>query len=243
MKNTFTLGLAAAFVATLSAAEPKDALKGAAKKLADKPNYSWTSTFKMGEGDQEFPGPKGKIEKDGFAVLTQEFRESTWEAVLKGDKGVVKTDEGWKTGDELGPPGPPGQGGRPTWTWILRRLLETKPPAKEAGELLEKIPDLKAGEAGLYSGDLTEEAAKEFLSFGRRPRPGQEGPPPPKNAKGSVKFWVKDGLLTKYAVFLQGTIRFGQDQEERDIATTRTTEIKEVGTTKVEVPEEAKKKF
>jgi len=241
MKNIVTVGLAAAFVAALGAAEPKDALKGAAKNLADKPNYSWTSTLRFEGMDREFPPTKGKAEKDGFIVLSQEVQDTTVEAVLKGDKGVVKTDEGWKTADELGPPGPPGEGGFARF--IGRRLLETKPPAKEAADLSGKIPDLKAGEAGLYSGDLTEDAAKELLSFGRRARPGQEAPPGPKNAKGAVKFWVKDGLLTKYEISLKGTIRFGPDQEERDVAWTRTIETKDVGTTKVEAPDEAKKKL
>jgi hypothetical protein len=240
-KTILTLGLATTLVAALGAAEPKDALKSAAKNLADKPNYSWTSQLKIEGMDRELPGTKGRTEKDGFTVLSQEFRDTTWEAVLKGDKGVVKTDEGWKTAAELEAAAAAGQSGFPTW--ILRRLLETKPPAKEAEDLLGKTPDLKAGEAGLFSGDLTEAAAKEMLTFGRRPRAGQEAPPGPKNAKGSVKFWVKDGLLTKCEVFLKGTIRFGADQEERDFASTRTIEVKEVGSTKVEAPDEAKKKL
>jgi hypothetical protein len=240
MKNILTLGVAAAFVAALAAAEPKDALKGAAKNLADKPNYSWTSTLKIQDVDREFPPTKGKTEKEGFVVLSQEVNDTTLEAVLKGDKGVLKTDEGWKTAAELEAAASAEQGG--FRRFIGRRLLETKPPAKEADDLLGKIPALKAGEAGLYSGDLTAEAAKEMMTW-RRPRPGQEAPPGPKNAKGSVKFWVKDGLLTKYEISLQGTIRFGQDQEERDFASTRTIEIKEVGSTKVEAPEEAKKKL
>jgi hypothetical protein len=241
MKNIVTIGLATTLLAALGAAEPKDTLKSAAKNLAGKPNYSWTSALQIEGMDRTFPPTKGKTEKDGFVLLSQEVGDTTLEAVLKGEKGVLKTDEGWKSAAELEASASPDQGGFARF--IGRRLLETKPPAKEAEDLLGKTPDLKAGEAGLFSGDLTEEAAKELLSFGRRPRAGQEAPPGPKNAKASVKFWVKDGLLIKYEVSLKGTVRFGRDQEERDFASTRTIEIKEVGSTKVEAPDEAKKKL
>ncbi|MBC8002999.1 MAG: hypothetical protein H7X97_10475 [Opitutaceae bacterium] len=70
---------------------------------------------------------------------------------------------------------------------------------------------------------------------------GGEAPPPPENAKGSVKFWVKDGSLAKYEYNVQGTMSFGGNSIE--INRTTTVEIKDVGTTKVEVPEEAKKKL
>ena len=72
-----------------------------------------------------------------------------------------------------------------------------------------KTKDLKKdGEA--YASDLTEAGAKELLSFGGR-RGGNA--PEPKNAKGSVKFWVKDGLLAKYELKLQGTVTFnGEDR-------------------------------
>jgi hypothetical protein len=76
------------------------------------------------------------------------------------------------------------------------------------------------------------------LAFGGR-RGGNA--PEPKNAKGSVKFWVKDGLLAKYELKLQGTVNF--NGEDRDVDRTTTVEIKDVGTTKVDVPEPAQKKL
>ena len=79
---------------------------------------------------------------------------------------------------------------------------------------------------------------KELLSFGP-PRGG--GSPPVSNAKGSVKFWLKEGALQKYEFKVKGLINFGGNEVDVDRATT--VEIKEVGTTKVEVPEDAKKKL
>ena len=118
--------------------------------------------------------------------------------------------------------------------FLLRRLQNFKAPAAEAGDLAGKTKELKKdGEA--YASDLTEAGAKELLTF--RGRRGGNAPEP-KNAKGSVKFWVKDGLLAKYELKLQGTVNF--NGEDRDMDRTTTVEIKDVGTTKVDVPEAAK---
>ncbi|HLK54391.1 MAG TPA: hypothetical protein VKU42_13115, partial [Candidatus Angelobacter sp.] len=91
----------------------------------------------------------------------------------------------------------------------------------------------------LFTGDLTPEAAKDLMTY--KPRRGP-APPPPKDAKGSVKFWVKDGALTKFESHLEAKVTFG-DQEDQPFEMTRTVEIQNVGTTKVEVPAEAKKKL
>ena len=61
------------------------------------------------------------------------------------------------------------------------------------------------------------------------------------NLKGSVKFWVKNGALIKYEFHLQGKIDFNGNEFPNDRTTT--VEIKEVGATKVEVPEAARKKI
>jgi hypothetical protein len=65
--------------------------------------------------------------------------------------------------------------------------------------------------------------------------------PAASNAKGSVKFWLKDGGLLKYEFKVKGTVKFGDNDVDVDRATT--VEIKDIGTTKVSVPDEAKKKL
>src|SRR5439155_13884138 len=95
----------------------------------------------------------------------------------------------------------------------------------------------KDGDA--YSGDLTEDGAKSLLTFGGRGGGGNA--PEISGAKGAVKFWVKDGVLSKYEFKVQGKVSFNGN--DRDIDRTTTVEIKDVGTTKVNVPEEAKKKL
>jgi hypothetical protein len=65
--------------------------------------------------------------------------------------------------------------------------------------------------------------------------------PPVSNAKGSVKFWIKDGVLTKYVLKVSGTIT--RNGDDVDVDRTTTVEIKDVGTTKLAVPDEAKSKM
>src|SRR5206468_4731839 len=68
-----------------------------------------------------------------------------------------------------------------------------------------------------------------------------------KNAAGKLAaknnyswIWVKDGVLAKYEFKVQGTMSFNGN--DVDIDRTTTVEIKDVGSTKVELPDEAKKK-
>jgi len=101
------------------------------------------------------------------------------------------------------------------------------------------VKELKSAD-GAYSGELTKEAVAARLAFGGR-RNGTEAPPPPADAKGTAKFWVKDGTLSKYEYNVQGTMSFNGN--DRQVNRTTTVEITDVGTTKVEVPEDAKKKL
>jgi len=118
-------------------------------------------------------------------------------------------------------------------------MLQTyKLPAAEAEDLAGKAKELTKTTDG-FSGDLTEAGAKEMLSRGPR-RPGADAPAT-SNAKGTVKFWVKDGVLAKYELHVQGTVSVNGN--DRDVDRTTTVEIKDVGTTKVEAPEDAKKKL
>ena len=111
-----------------------------------------------------------------------------------------------------------------------------KTPAAEASELASAAKELKA-DGEVISGDLTDEAAKKLQKFGP---PDGEGPTV-SDAKGSVKFWIKDGALVKYEFTLKGKISFNGNDMTNDRTTT--VEIKEVGTTKLEIPEAARKEI
>ena len=232
---------AAAFLAAVSlqAATPKEDVAAGAKKLGDQSSYSWVTTTEI-EGSQFKPGPTtGKTEKGGFTVVSQEIQDNTVMAVRKGDKAVVKTPDGWKTADELPPPGGGGGGGQDPAVraaMMGRRMLGVKAPADEAGSFADKIKELKSAD-GALSGELTEDGAKEMLTLGRR-----GGGSAPKEAKGTVKYWLKDGMLSKVELKVSGKV-IGRDGEERSTSRTSVTEIKDIGSTKVEVADDAKKKL
>lgn len=243
MKRTLLLGTLAFFAASALAADagPKDTVKAAAKKLAEKANYGWKTTVEMGDGaagNRFRPGPtEGKTEKDGLTCLAMTRGENTIEVVMKGEKAAIKTPDGWQSSTELAS----GGGGQGNPVRGVSRIIESfKAPAAEVAGLVEKAKELTlAGD--VYSGDLTEDGAKALLSFNRRPGAGGGEPPAISNAKGSVKIWLKDGVVAKYAVKLSGSISFNGN--EMNLDRTTTTEIKEVGTTKLEVPAEAKAKL
>jgi hypothetical protein len=223
------------------AADLKSEVKDAAKMLGGKPNYSWTSESKSEGGRGQMGPTTGMTEKGGFTCLvTKRSDDTTVESLLKGEKFAVKTQEGWKSGEELRAQAQGGGGGQGAGrAFLAARLRNFKAPAAEVEAMVEKVKELTKGEGGAYSGDFTEEGVKDLLTFGRRG--GDQAPPPPTGAKGWVKFWIKDGMLAKYEYNVQGKVTFGQ--QERDVNRTTTVEIKDVGTTKVQAPDEAKKLF
>jgi len=236
MKSLMVLATTLAASTTLLAADStgKDDVKNAAQKLAAADNYSWTTTT---ESSQFRPGPShGKTEKGGYTYVDFSMQDNTIEAVVKGGKGAIKTEDGWQSLADAAKDN--GEGGFNPRMMMARRMQNYKAPAAEADDLAGKVKDL-AMTNNAYSGDLTEEGAKSLMTFGRRGGGGQG--PAISNAKGSVKFWIKDGVLTKYQFRVQGTMN--RNGEDMDIDRTTTVEIKDVGATKITVPEEAKNKM
>ena len=218
-------------------ADPKADVTAAAKKLGEKANYSWTSTPKTeggGAGGNFRGGPTdGQTEKGGITYVKTTFGERTIEAAMKGDQVVIKGEDGWESAADL-------EGNR---QFMARRYQNFKAPAAESADLATKVASLKKTD-GTYAGDMTEEGAKAMMSFGGR-RGGAAGGnagPNITGAKGSVKFWIKDGDLTKYEFNVQGKMT-GRDDQEISINRTTTVEIKDVGNTKLTLPEDAKKKL
>ena len=226
MKTNLLLALALVIAPALFAADlsPKDEVIAAAKKLAEKASYSWKATVVVPESSQWKPGPtEGKTEKDGFTYVTTSMGDNVIEAVMKGDKAVITDQDGdWKTASEL-------EGGEGRGRFMGRLVRNFKAPAAQVAELVAGIKELKK-DGDIYSGELTEEGAKAQFRMGNTTNP-----------KGSVKFWLKEGALSKYELKVTGKVEVNGNERDLDRATT--TEIKEVGTTKVNVPEAAKKKL
>ena len=242
MKRNLLPGLMTLLAVPLLAAEanPQADVKNAAAALGSQTNYSWRTTVEAGNNSRFRPGPtEGKTEKGGYTTLWMSFGDNTNQAVLKGTNGAIKTqDNGWQSLAEATKDD--GGGGFNPTMFLARMLQNFKAPDVQAADLAGQAKDLKKDTNGI-SGDLTEDGAKALLTF--RPRGGNGGGEEPavSNAKGSAKFWLKDGKLAKFQFHLQGTVSFNGN--DRDVDRTTTVEIKGVNSTKIEVPDEAKKKL
>ena len=213
---------------------PGDVVTNAANALAGQPSYSWKQTVVVPDDSPFKPGPTtGKLEKDGYTDVSTSMRDNTIEFISKGDVAAVNTpDNGWQSlADASGAQGP----GR----FLAGLVRNFKAPAAQALALASGTAALTQ-DSGVISGDLSEAGAKAQLAFGGR-RGGGGGAPEISNAKGSVKFWVADGALTKYEFKVSGTVSFNGN--DRVIDRDTTVEITDVGSTKVTVPADALKVF
>lgn len=244
--------MAALFAATLVHGAAADDVKTAAKKLTDAANYSWTATTvnaapAAGGGGAGFnAGPvTGKTEKGGFTVITRSFNGNAMQTVSKDGKSAFQGQDGaWTTPEEMmaamgGGGGAPGGGLR---GFGAAPVL----PADEIASLAAKVKELKSAD-GVLLGDLPADGVGTLLMAGRGMRGGAPGaaatpPAPPQNASGSIKIWLKDGVLAKYELHLKGTVT-GRGGNAQEVDRTVTTEIKDIGSTKLDVPAEAKSKL
>ena len=108
--------------------------------------------------------------------------------------------------------------------WILALWLASK---------------LEEAEREAVIGDLTESGVKDLFAKLRRRETG----PTPQGAKGWAKFWITDGVLSKYQFKIQGKLTSASGEREAEINRTTTVEIKDIGSTTVKVPDDAKKKL
>lgn len=190
-------------------------------------------------------------------------------AIFKGDETfVLETPDGWKKSDELSRPnsnntggrggfggrgrgmrgrsggmrvpggeeGTGASGGTPTVYSNLQKTLSR--PHEEIAIIVANYTELKAEPEGA-SGTLSDTGAKLLLVHA-----GQKEITPVR-ATGTFRLWLKNGALVKYEVKLEGTLALSTSNGRREVEVhqTATTTIRDVGTTKFDVPEAAKKKL
>ncbi len=234
MKRNILFGTMVLLAGSLFAADfnPMGEVRTAIVALGGLPNYSWQVMVEPPNGGVRFNGPAdGKTDRSGYICLTVTRDDTTIEAVLKGIKGAVNTPEnGWQSLAEF------GQTGSDRNRFFASQLEDYLPPMGQAANLSGSAVELKK-DGDAYAGGLTENGAKFLLTSGWPTI--RDNAVTVTNPKGTVKFWIKDGLLLKYEYHVQGAVSFnGKDQ---NVDQTTTVVIKDVGTTKVEVPDEAKK--
>jgi hypothetical protein len=231
MKNKTVLAIALLLTGSVVAAHaaPKDDVCAGIKKLEGK-TYSWVSPA-ASDGGPFAGGSTGKAAADGSVLVSMDVFGNSMEVVKQGSKTAVKNDSGWQTLAEASNGEGPAQ-------FIGMMVDGVKAPAVEALDLVEKVGDLKLTD-GAYAGTFATDAAKVLAMPFRMP-PGMEAPAV-SDAKASVKFWLTDGVLSKYELTTSAKINF--NGEDRDFGRATMVEIKELGTAKVEIAEAAKAKL
>lgn len=236
MKQTFIVGVIGIIISAWPAAvaSPKDTVLAATAQLGEKANYGWSASTRRAEGGSGPLGSlgpiEGKAQKGGMTYLNFSIGDILIEVYRDGAKGALQMlMGGWHTFDEIAQ-----MGGTPAT--VVRYVRGYKAPVAEAAELAGKVKEFKEAD-GAFSGELGEDAVKDLLLFGTRSRQGKE--PQATGGKGSVRFWIKDGLLAKDQINVEGKVTEGD--RESTIKRTTTVEIKKAGATKVDVPRDAKK--
>jgi len=214
------------------AADAQGEIRKAIQLLGNQANYSWNSTTKSeASSSVSRQGPTtGMTEQNGDTHFRFTLDGNPVEVAIRGTKSAIKTETAWESAEDL----------RGERQWIARRLQAFKPPVAEAEDLLRAAKPIRSERGGIFTADLTPQGVTELLlarsrnDLQTRVSPG---------AKGSVKLWTKNGLLVKYEYSLQGKIVLTDHKQEFNVSRTTTVEIKDVGTTKIRLPEEARQKL
>lgn len=233
-------------------ADAKEDATAAAQKLADAQNYSWKQTVENAGGGgggrgAGFGNFEGKTEKGGVTAIMREMNGETRTTYTKGDKTVMQNQDGeWVTMEEMmaarGGGNADNGGGRRRGRGRGGAQPALPHPAQAVQDIISKATNLTSSD-GAISGMLSEDAVKTMLTAGGRGRRGggNANPPEISNAKGTVKIWTKDGVISKYETHVTGTV--SANGNDRDVDRTTSVEISNVGSTKIDVPEAAAKKL
>lgn len=201
----------------------------AAQGLAGLANYTFRIELASDAGKKNSPGTMECVYQKDVGMYG---KGSHLEMVRIGDKVAVKDSKAaeW-TRVSL------AEGKADKDQKRLARLVRgVNPPGDELAGIEKKLKSVARtceGDLSVYSGELTDEAARDLLwGAGRGKNPA---------AAGSVKVFVNaQGRIVKYQIdgSLKITKKDGQDVE---VKISKTVEISNEGSTKVEIPEEAKK--
>jgi len=241
MKNALLCALAAACTAISSAAaaeDPREELIAAIKKLGDAPNFTYTVTGSSSSNRRTrntHRTSEFQIEKPDLAYMALRYSNFTNVVVIKGTAGVIKTEDGWKTlADAESRVLSPGDARRQSRV-AARGFLDDRGKVIQLAvtAAIEKqaraLKNLKFVDDA-FIGELPPE------EFGGRTFGPGTGVVMPTKAQGTVKYWLKQGVLWKTETDTE--TEYGEDDH---VSSLTNIEYKNVGTTKIKIPDEAQK--
>ena len=219
------LALVAASLIALQA----DELAEAARKTAALENYSFKEESKASKGKHQTGPVDGRYQKDQPVAL----KSGAAEGFRKGGAIVYKSGEEWKRVEK------PAKGEKKNQP-AAADFSQVKLPHEELEgfeknfEKVEKAAE-KDKDCTLWSGTLTPTAARGLVSAG-----GKADAKNNATYSGTAKVWVNaEGFIVRYEVvsLMKGETKKGPVE----VTITKTVDLSERGTTKVEVPEGAAK--
>ena len=253
--------LCALSCAPLLAATPLEDARAGIDKLRAAPNYAWKTTTTLSNISQQNMtliapiASQGKLLADGttrFTLKVLPLFAPPCEFVLRGKLGAVRNASltgtpAWISladlaqgdprnllGDLLGGASPATVrlDNRELMSRLTLAVANFKSPTFIASDLVTRMRQLKAA-GTTYSGEIAAATVAEWIGASGY-FAGYEFTLT--TLKGTGTLWVTKGILSKFEYTLTG---IAPVQSKAGFSLRRTTEILDVGTTKVEVPREA----
>ena len=244
-------GLVLAIGVLAAGATPRDDVAAAIQKLADSGDYAWRTVpfaedaappdadfetiparFEQTAQDQI----EGKVQKDGLVALRAQIGDAVVGFYMHHAHMAIQTTQGqWTSETQL-----LSQGYLSIPDQLLTQAEFLLPPAVEARQYFERIQNIHR-EGDAYVGEIPQDAAIAMLEERKRKQnDGKEWRLA--EAKATVKFWISDGVLSKYQV--HWTIDpyicvFGLNEWANESDITETTAISDNGKTTIHLPPEA----
>jgi hypothetical protein len=195
-------------------------------RLQALPNYSWTVTTELPGAPFQVAPRSGSADTNGVVVLQSEGGRHR--LVSQGEVRFLKVGKDWQSVKSVGAVPAPAD----------RDLWNARTPLAEWQGWSRQLTDLKRESDGSLVGILDAELVRAALTnalAGRTPgghSPGIDAKP------GQVQVWLEDGLPQRYRVTLPARISlpFGS----RHVEWVSTTELKDLGRTRVELPPEVR---
>lgn len=222
-----------------SARDAKGDVEQALQKLAAAESFSWVA-MTIEETDGKDPKlaetVEGKWVRGGWSRLSRPKTKSTTDAFMKNDRLALMTSQGWKSVDlkDLAPGGAkPAKDIRPA-----QDLLHAKAPLAQARVLLGRMNEVGRRENGLYSGrmaPLNVPIILEYAATAGLKLPTLE------DTEIRVNFRINEGVLGSYELVVSGRNAKSKNPQTAGRLVSMAVDFTEVGTTTLEVPDEARK--
>ena len=204
----------------------------AAKKAAEMESYSFKVDVKAGKGKKGPPSYEGKYQKDQPLAL----KTGTTEGFKKGAVVVAKEGEEYKKVEK------PKKGAKKDASpaSLALAFFDVKLPheifegLEKSFEKIEKAAE-KDKDCAVWSGPLTAEGARGIASTGAKSEAKAN-----LTYTGTAKVWINaQGFIVRFeaSVDVKGDSAKGEINQK----VTKTVEIGDIGSAKVELPEAAKK--